>query len=274
MRPHVEFMSSSRSPYAKPSRNLTPAKGDPWLFWWTIAIFILLALTTISWLSSLYIFRHPEKPRNYRLLAQFHKLEPLKKFTERNVPQGKFHTAKEIYAKYFTYTDEELDTLNNLFKRSYIRNYADDTPVYLRGKYRVYKVEELTPQQPFMSGLVVRAKSVELPNVSIEFVFPTEALPKERPAYGDDLVLDTNDTFGSAVHISRLPEDSLCVTLVPLTYYSFHPSDPKRTLVLSPPHRLNMDAPWPLTDDTPMPDAEPVKMAVTPGAGAAAEGSN
>lgn len=254
---HVEFMSASRSPYSKPKNVLPPPKGDPWLFWWTIAIFLLLALTTLSWLSSLYIFRHPEKPQNYALLERFHKLPPLKKFNERTVPQGKFHTAKEAYAKYFAYTPEELTTFNDLCKRNYIQNYLEEPPSYMRGEYRIYKVDTLDPSKPFGSGFVVRAKSVDLPNVSIEFIFPTEAMPKEMPfRYGDDIVLDTNNTFAAILHISHLPEDSLCFTVVPLTYRSFG-FDSQNLLVLSPPERLNMRAAWPLTDDTPQAERDP-----------------
>jgi hypothetical protein len=276
MRLHVEFMSGSRSPYAKPGQSLPPARGDAGLFWWTIAIFILLAFTTFSWLGSLYIFRHPEKPKNYRVLAKFQKLEPLKKFNERTVPQGKFHNSDEIYAKYFGFSGTELAVQNDLFKRSYIRNYDDAPPVYVRGKYRIYKVETLTPERPFMSGLVVRAKSVDLPNVSIEFVFPTEALPRERLTYGDDLVLDTNESFASVLHISSLPENSLCLTVVPLTYnfFSVNPADARRYTVLSPPVRLNMDAPWPVTDDAPVLPAEPLEVAGAPARPNAAEGKN
>ncbi len=271
---HVEFMSGSRSPYARPARSLPAARGDAGLFWWTMAIFVLLALTTFSWLSSLYIFRHPEKPRNYRLLAKFEKLPPLKKFNERTVPQGKFHTAEDIFSKYSRFTDGERAVQNDLFKRSYIRNYDDAPPVYVRGHYRIYKVENLTEAQPFTSGLVVRARSVDLPNVSIEFVFPTDSLPRERLSYGDDLVLDTNESFASVLHISPLPENSLCLTVVPLTYnyFSVNPADARRYTVLHPPARLNMNAPWPVTDDAPVAPSGPPEVADAPERPAGPEG--
>jgi len=277
MRLHVEFMSGGRSPYARTGQALPPPRRDAGLFWWTIAIFVLLAITTFSWLGSLYIFRHPEKPRNYRMLSKFQKLEPIKKFSDRTVPQGKFHTAGEIYGKYYGYSDKELTVQNDLFKRSYIRNYDGDPPVYVRGVYRIYKVETLTSDRPFMSGLVVRAKSVDdVPNVSIEFIFPTEALPRERLSYGDDLVLDTNESFASVLHISSLPEKSLCLTVVPLTYnfFSVNAADTRRHTVLSPPERLNMDAPWPVTDDTPVLPAELLEMAGAPARANAVEGKN
>jgi hypothetical protein len=276
MRLHVEFMSGSRSPYAKSAQTLPPARGDVGLFWWTIAIFILLAITTFSWLGSLYIFRHPEKPQNYRVLSKFHKLEPLKKFNERTAPQGKFHNATELYGKYFGFDPGELTVQNDLFKRSYIRNYDDDPPVYVRGTYRIYKIETLSADQPFMTGLVVRAKSVNLPNVSIEFVFPMDSMPVERLTYGDDLVLDTNESFASVLHVSTLPENSLCLTVVPLTYnfFSVNPAESGRLTALNPPGRLNMDAPWPVTDDAPVNPVEPLEVAGALGRTQAGEGKN
>jgi len=258
----VEFTKAGRGRHGRSGSNLALRRGDPWLFWWTIAIFLLIALTTFSWFISLYIFRHPEKPRNYRLLARFHKLEPLVKFNERSVPQGKFHTSKEIYARFFNFSEHELTAQNELFKRHYIRNYADEQPVYIKGDFRIYKVSELTPERPFMSGLVVRAKSVDLPNVSIEYIFPTESLPRRKPQYGDPLVLTSNDSFASVLHVSRLPEESLCFSVVPLTYHSYRPAGGKEAIALSPPERLNLEASWPLTNDTPMAEAEaPVEMA-------------
>lgn len=247
---NIEFMNASRSPYSKAVPVLPVRRSDPWLFWWTIAIFILLGLTTFSWFFSLYVFRHPEKPANYELLARFGKLEPLTNFNDRNVPQGKFNSAKEIYAKYFALGDEEMEAQNAIFKRNYIQNYREEQPVYLKGEYRIYKVDQLEPGDAIPSGLVVRAKSMELPNVSVEFIFPTDRLPKERPAYGDDLLLKTNDTFASVLHISRLPEESLCFTVVPLTYYSY-PVGAQEFISLRPPEQLNMKAEWPLTDDAP-----------------------
>lgn len=276
MRLHVEFMSGSRSPYAKSGHSLPPARGDAGLFWWTIAIFLLLAFTTFSWLGSLYIFRHPEKPKNYRVLAKFDKLQPLKKFTDSSVPQGKFHAPKEVFDRYFGFSVAELAVQNDLFKRSYIRNYDDTPPVYVRGRYRIYKVEALTPERPFTSGVVVRAKSVDLPNISIEFVFPAEVPPQDRLDYGDDLVLDTNRSFASVLHISGLPEESLCLTVVPLTYnfFTVNSDEDRLGTVLKPPKRLNMDAPWPVTDDTPLVPVEPLEVAGSPVRPSAVEGKN
>ena len=249
----IEFMNASRSPYTRSGKALPPSKSDPWLFWWTVAIFVLLALATFSWFFSLYVFRHPEIPKNYRLLAKLNKLEPLVRFNERTVPQAKFHSAKEIYGRYFNYTDREIDAQNGLLKRHYIQNYVDAQPIYLKGDYRIYQVKELSASDAMTSGLAVRAKSRELPNVSIEFVFPTSDPPKGRPAIGDDLVLKTNDNFASVLHISRLPEESLCFTVIPLTYYSY-PVGEDEWLALAPPPILNMDAAWPLTKNVPAED--------------------
>lgn len=255
----IPLMNASRPPYAKSGQSMSAKKGDPYLFWWIIVIFVLIALTTFTWMSSLYVFQHPEKPKNYRLLARIGKLEPLVRFKEtavkdrkdKQVPKAQFYTAKEVYAKFFNWTDKELAAQNDILKRNYIQNYTNDVPIYLKGEYRIYKVAELSGKTPFPEGLVVRARSTELPNVSIEFLFPTEGPPLARPQAGDDLLLKTNNTFASALHISRLAEESLCFTVVPLSYNSF-PVDAqgKQFIKLAPPALLNMNAPWPVTDDT------------------------
>ncbi|MGI8603612.1 MAG: hypothetical protein ACR2OZ_11525 [Verrucomicrobiales bacterium] len=261
---HVTLMNASRSHYGKSGKALSRKQSDPWLFWWTIAIFVLLGLATFSWFFSLYVFRHPENPKNYRLLSRVGKLEPLTKFNEQTVPQGKFLTPKEAYAKFFNYTNDELTAQNGLFKRNYIQNYAEQQPVYIKGEYRIYKVTELSPRDAFPSGLIVRAKARELPNVSIEFVLPADQLPKGRPPYGDDLILKTNDNFASILHVSRLSEDSLCLTVVPLTYWSY-PVSHEEFISLTPPAKLNLDSRWPVTDDIPTPEAEKGRVAGVPG---------
>ncbi len=264
----IQLMNASRSPYAKSGQSMPAKKRDPFLFWWVIVIVVLMALTTFSWMASLYVFQHPEKPKNYRLLAKIGKLEPLVRFKETSVsdpkkekpvPKAQFYSAKEIYAKFFSWTDKELATQNDLLKRHYIQNYTNDVPIYLKGEYRIYKVADLNENTPFTSGLVIRARSTELPNVSIEFTFPTDGPPLARPQVGDDLLLKTNNTFAATLHISRLAEESLCFTVVPLSYNSFPVDAQGRQFIkLAPPALLNMMAPWPITDDAPDAVAAPV----------------
>ena len=107
----------------------------------------------------------------------------------------------------------------------------------------------------------MRAKSVDLPNISIEMILPTEALPRERPAYGESLVLDTNESFASVLHISRLPggqplpDGGAAHVLFALSVR------PEARPGAQPARLLNMEAPWPVTDDTPVAEALPVELA-------------
>jgi hypothetical protein len=248
----IPIMNPNRSGYSKSGRpvNAPAGGGDPYLFWWTIVIFIMLGLATFSWFFSLYVFNHPEKPKNYRLLTKFKKIEPLTAFSERTAPKGKFFSPKEIYGKFFNYTDIELEAQNAIYKRGYIQNFYDLSPTYLKGKFIIYKTEELGPTSTFPSGLVVRAKDPEFPNVSVEFIFPSEALPKTRMSYGEQITVTTNDLFACLLHISRLPEDSLCFTVVPLNAAHRYVQENQETIAIQPPELLNMAGAWPITDES------------------------
>jgi hypothetical protein len=260
MGPRIQFLSANRSPYSASGRS-APPPPDTSLFWWTILIFVLTGLATFSWMGSLYVFNHPEKPKNYRLLAKLKKIEPLKKFSESDLPQGKFQSAKELYRQYFGYESLELDTFNNLLKRSYIQNYRDQAPLYLKGDFTIDKVVDLTANDIFSRGLVIRATSEDLPNVQIELILPTDEIPKNRPSTGDELRLKNNHLFASLIHVSRPDSESLCFTAVPLTYPQYQVSETEK-IALRPPTLLNLTGTWPLTDATP-PPAQAVESPTT-----------
>jgi hypothetical protein len=238
------------------------SRRDRSLFWWTVAITILLGLATFSWFFSIYVFSHPEKPLNYQILTRFDKLLPPRDFSPLEVPGGQFLEPKAGYAKFYAMPDHLLAESNSLFKRHYITNYADETPLYLRGLFRVYQVRGLTGDDVFPQGLVVRARARDYPNVVIEYVFPTPDGTEPNPdllAAGDDLALDRSSTFASVIHIARLPQDQLCFTLVPLVYGSYE-IDGAGKIDLSPPDKLNLSGRLPITDE-PGPDAADAQVA-------------
>ncbi len=247
---HVEFMSSSRSPYAKSGRSIQKKSGDPWLFWWTIAIFILIGITTFSWFASLYIFRHPEKPKNYKLLSKFKKLPTLTPFNQRDAPRGKFYDARQIYERYFSYTDAQLSAQNDLFKRNYIQNYDEGGPIYVKGTWRVYQARPLTQGDAITSGFVIRAESIDRPVVRLEMIFPASKVPSGHFDI-EELVLNSNNYFASIVHVSRMPEETMLFTVIPLNYDDYKISERDGGILLStkPPAQLNLSASWPVTDE-------------------------
>jgi hypothetical protein len=75
-------------------------------------------------------------------------------------------------------------------------------------------------------------------------------MPKARPSTGDQIAVTTNDFFASLLHISRLPEESLCFTVVPLNTSFKYVVGNNEVMALQPPKLLNMMASWPLTDES------------------------
>lgn len=227
--------------------NLAKTRRDEGLFWWTILITLLLGLAICCWFFSIMVFRYPEKPIHYRLLTRLEKLDPLKKFDPLNVPHGVFYDARGLLAKYYPYNHEQFRVANDILKRSYIVNYRDESPVYVRGSFSVVLVRPLGEADVIKEGWVVRARSTELEDVEVELLLPGAASTVEPMALGAKLTLDNRNTFASLVNVERIAEtDGICATLIPIVYGSLMLSDQQK-VSLSPPHSLNLEVTWPVT---------------------------
>ena len=218
------------------------------LFWWTILITLLMGAAIFCWFFSIVLFSHPEKPLHYRLLAKVKKLEPLRKFSPLSVPQGKFLTAREVLAEYFNDSADHLTVGNDLLKRAYIKNYKEQAPKYVKGKFTVIGARELRKSDVFTQGWVVRAKADDFEDVDVEIVFPGVKSTPVAFAQGDKLTLDQTSTFASIVNVQKLPQDRVCVTLLPLAYQGFQIEN-AGPIAMDVPELLNMDAPWPVARD-------------------------
>lgn len=261
MQLHVEFMNAPRGSLSRAANAVKKADGG--IFWWSIAIVILMALAATSWIASIFIFTHPEKPYNYKLLSRIQRLEEIKHFNEKDMPAGKSLTPPELYQKFYPFTDQNLGNHNSLLRRNYITNFKnrDHKPYYVRGRFKVVHARPLTEKDVFPRGLVARAVAVnqdgrEYRNVVVEYVLPTElAVPGVEFAPGDLLDIDSRRTkkrlHGAVINIQRLHEDVLVFTVVPLMYGE-HLIDPVKHKILTatPPVRLNLSAPFPITDDS------------------------
>ncbi len=255
---HVEFMNAPRGSFARAANAVKKADGG--IFWWTIAIVILVALAACSWIASIFVFTHPERPYNYKLLTRIHRLEELKQFTEKDVPKGKSLTPPELFQRFAPLTEENLVNHNYLLRRNYITNFKGqgEKPFYVRGRFKVMYARPLTEQDVVPRGLVARAVAVnedgrEYRNVIVEYVLPTEfEVAGMEFAPGDLLDIDSRRSktrlYGAIINIQRLNEDVLVFTVVPLMYGE-HLVDPAKGRILTavPPERLNMGAPFPLT---------------------------
>ena len=190
------------------------------LFWWTILITLLLGVATFCWFFSIMVFKYPEKPFNYRVLTKMKKLEVINKYAPETVPHGKFLGAKDLLSAYYYYNTEQLRHANDTLKRSYILNYADESPVYVKGTYTVTMARPLAVQDVIAEGWVVRARSVDMEDVELELLLPGAKSATAPYHEGETFTLDNKATFGTVMHVERTGGDGICATVVPIVTQS------------------------------------------------------
>lgn len=229
--------------------TLAKTRRDEGLFWWTILITLLMGLATFCWFFSIMVFRYPEKPFNYRLLSKLEKLEPLKKFDPLGVPHGVFYGARELLSKYYPYNQEQFRVANDILKRSYIVNYREESPVYVRGTFTPTLVRPLTASDVIAEGWVVRARSSELEDVEIELLLPGSNLKDAPLALGSKFNLDNKTNFATLVNVDKVVgTDGICATVIPIVYGQMMFTD-QQSVKLSPPESLNLEVSWPVTEN-------------------------
>ena len=252
---HVRFLSDGSEYRSYGGGSFSKKKeGNGSIFWWAILITLLMGATTFCWFFSIMVFAQPEKPFNYKVLAKFNKLEPLRPWCTFSVPNGKKFGARDLLSEFYPYSREQLVVKNDLLKRSYIRNYKHEHPLYITGSYKVISQRPLGTQDVITTGWVVRVRSVEIEDVDLEMVLPSPSSKAEPFAIGDKVTIESNRPQLAALHVQRLDGERICVTTLPLAYTSFTAS--LTEIKMSPPEKLNMDAIWPITQDIPIMAAE------------------
>lgn len=258
MAPRVEFMHSPRGSWSRAASVIKRTDGG--LFWWTIAITFLIGLATFSWFFCIYVFTHPERPFSYKLLDRFHKLEPIRAFSEKDAPGGKTFTHKDLYQTFYQFTEENLIQKNSELHRGYITNYKEERPIYVRGHFKVIHARPLTKNDVFPCGTIARAVALvdddkEYRNVVIEYIVPSKTPPKDQFLPGDILKIDAADQegkrrrFASVLNVQRQKDDSIVFTLIPLSYGEHANPQAGFSILGEPPRLLNIEGKWPITDD-------------------------
>lgn len=268
----VQFLNDGSEFRTYGGGSFSKTKGTGGLFWWTLAIFLLLALATASWFFSIWVFAHPEKPFSYKFLTRLEKLEPIRKWTVHTVPNGPILSSSKLLEQYFYYTSEQMRVANDMLKRSYIKNFKEHSPEYVVGTFHVMAARPLKASDVFTEGWVVVGRSAEMEDVDIELVLP--GLKSDVPPYkvGDSLLIDKKKTFASVVHVQRLDGERIQATLVSLLYQTAPgkegeeaPSaDEGAVATLAPPEKLNMEAMWPVSHDLVVPGPAAAETPVKP----------
>jgi|TARA_B110000116_G_scaffold265643_1_gene275137 hypothetical protein len=225
----------------------------PPLFWWSILIATLAAIATLSWTFSTYVFDHPNKKIPYKILTKLKKINPLEKFPPQDPPKAKisFSTARSLMEEEFSnFTGVYLSYLNDIFLRDYIENYKRTEGVYyLKGTFTVTHSRKLTKSDLFTKGTVLSGNCDDFPKAYIELILPsTSPTPDTSIPLGRKFSLQ-NENFSCLLHVRKPSEESICFTLIPITYDDFSVSK-ARSIKINPPTALNIEGAWPLINDS------------------------
>lgn len=218
------------------------------LFGWTIFIFLLIGFVFLCWMGSYYIFAHPEKAANYRLLLRLHKVEPPQRFEVTAAPRGEFLKPGQLLERFGSMTGSEISRTNEKLLRNFIRNYHQNRELvpYAVGTYRVIGTLPLTKKSFCNPGLIALLQAVEQPEILVEQPFTCEEsnLPalKRSLTPGQEIKLEKPLDLSAVVHVDRISESRILLTTMPLLYGSYGSAKGGTSFSLEPPQELNLEA--------------------------------
>jgi hypothetical protein len=222
------------------------------LFGWTVFIFLLIGFVFFCWMGSYYIFAHPEKGSNYRLLQRLHKIDPPQRFEITAAPRGEFLKPGQLLERFGSMSASEIRRANENLLRNFLRNYHQirDLVPYAVGTYRVIGTVPLSDKTFCQPGVVALLQAVEQPEVLLEQLFTAEE--KNIPALqralvaGQEIKLEKPLDLSAIVHIERLPDNRIMLSTMPLLYGSYGAGPGKTSFSLEPPQELNLDVGLPV----------------------------
>ncbi len=239
-----------------------PPPSRPAYFWWLLANGLALCFAVVSWFVCLHVFGNPEIPRNYEILGKLGRLPVLKKYPVTEVPNGNALAPKELYRRYFGYSEDERIRANSLLMRNYLTNF--DRPLlltYVEGEYQIEKVRKMGSTDFFDPGIAIRAQALVKPDdftkpmpypVFIEYIFPTarpEAASSFKP--GNTLSVKKSPNCAAVVHIAKIIRDdepALLLTVIPIAYVTYQAGD-SVSFQIEPPEKLRPTAGFPVFKD-------------------------
>ncbi|RYD21043.1 MAG: hypothetical protein EOP88_12810 [Verrucomicrobiaceae bacterium] len=239
-----------------------PPPRRPAYFWWLLANALALCFAIISWAVCLHVFGNPELPRNYEILGKLGRLPVLKAYSQMEVPNGNAMGPKELYKRYFGYTEDVRVKANSLLLRNYMTNFDRSVLLtYAEGEYVVKEVRTLGSGDFFDPGIAVRAQAMVKPDdftkampypVFIDYLVSTEetgASTSLKP--GDLFTLKKSPACAAVIHVSRTiseEEPALLLTVVPIAsgLHQIGDSEPFKVL---PPLKLRPGSGFPAFKD-------------------------
>jgi hypothetical protein len=250
----VELARSNR-------RSRQQPEGDN-LFGWTVFILLLCGFAVACWIGTFYIFTHPEEPFNYHILAKLRKLDPPKRFDLTAAPSGEFLTPDKLLAKFGSMNAWQLDEQSKRLLRAYLRNYDHQvTKVpYVTGRFTVLDSFPLSQTNFCDSGFAVLAKSVDVPTVYIEHIFPagSDQLQRMRRTLNTGLGIELRRSYdlSAIIHVEVLGGGRLLFTCMPLLYGPYGTTQRGSGFQLEPPQTINLKAGLPFVSRTQLREAD------------------
>jgi hypothetical protein len=222
------------------------------LFGWTVFIFLLIGFVFFCWMGSYYIFAHPEKASNYRLLLRLHKIDPPQRFEITAAPRGEFLKPGQLLERFGSMTASEIRRSNENLLRNFLRNYHQirDLVPYAVGTYRVVGTLPLAKNSFCRPGLIALLQAVEQSEIILEQPFTCDdanlpALTRSLTP-NQEIKLEKPLDLSAVIHIERLDGNRLLLTTMPLLYGSYGSAKGGTSFTLEPPEQIDLDAPLPL----------------------------
>lgn len=224
------------------------------LFGWTVFIFLLIGFVFLCWMGSYYIFAHPEKASNYRLLLRLHKIDPPQRFEITAAPRGEFLKPGQLLERFGSMTESETARNNNLLLRNFLRNYHQirELVPYAVGTYRVIGTLPLSAASFCKPGLVALLQAVEQPEIILEQPFTCDDtnLPALSRALtpGQEIKLEKPLDLSAVINVDRkrLKDGRLLLTTMPLLYGSYGSAKGGTSFSLEPPAEINLESGLPI----------------------------
>jgi hypothetical protein len=235
-------------------------KKRPSVFWWVLFHLVAIALAVVSWVTCLFLFNYPERPRNYEWLRTLGRLAPITSFLPLEAPEGTGADPIALYDKYSRLGPPQLEALNLYLRRSYLTNYSSARfNTYVEGSYRVISSRPLRAGDFFYPGLVITLQGyVDLEEldeptpypVFIDLMLPLSEESQSAPFEpGTPFPLKKIDHRAAVLNVSKSffrDEPAYHLTAVPLSYKNYLDAE-KKPLPLKVPDPLNLIAPIPPT---------------------------
>ncbi len=223
------------------------SRSSDGLFGWTVFTFLLIGFVLFCWMGSYYIFSHPEKPSNYRLLKRLHKIDAPQRFEITAAPRGEFLKPGQLLERYGSMPASELRRCNEKLLKHFLQNYHQirELVPYAVGTYRVVGTMPLSSKTFAEPGLVALLQAVEQPEVLLEQLFTTEEtnLPSLKAALstGQEIKLEKPLDLSAVIHVERLSDNRIRLTTMPLLYGTYGSAKGQPSFSLEPPAELNIE---------------------------------